>query len=301
MHPMTARKTAALAGFILLGVANAKLDLDRCIKLAATNAVQKQQVDTQKSLVDQLSAQVESDQAAIDNAKAVLGYTDLVAPIIRQIDEGNIVHATDTTGLVMLTQIKPIAVLFSLPQQLLPVLSRRFSAGALPVQIVDEDATEVIESGTIMVIDNQVDQTTGAVQIKAQFPNLQSRLWPGQFVYVRVLMDTLQQVVVVPSEAVQEGPDGDLVYVVTDDDTIEVRPVTVRQQGSDQAMIGSGLAAQERVAVSGFARLTVGTRVEVARAGEAAQPAPAETIPRRAPEAKAKDQRTQRAGTDAGP
>jgi multidrug efflux system membrane fusion protein len=257
-------------------LANAKLDLERYIKLAATNAVQKQQVDTQRSLVDQLTAQTQSDQGAIDNAKATLGYTDVVAPIagltgIRQLDEGNIVHVTDTTGLVTITQIKPIAVLFSLPQQNLPELNAVMSRGPLPVQALDADGTTVIDNGHVVVINNQVDQTTGTVQLKAEFPNLQVQLWPGQFVNIRVLIDTLRRAVVVPTAAVQLGPDGAFVYVVTEDDTVTVQPVTVRQQDDRQAVIASGLQASDQVVTTGFGRLADGTKVEPASAGNAEQ------------------------------
>jgi multidrug efflux system membrane fusion protein len=284
-------------------LANARLDLERYVKLAATNAVQRQQLDSQKALVDQLTAQVQSDQAVIDNAKAVLAYTDVVAPIagltgIRQVDQGNIVHATDTTGLVVLTQIKPVAVQFSLPQQVLSALTKAYVAGELPVQVMDQDGTTVIDSGKVVVIDNQVDPMTGAVQVKAEFPNLEQRLWPGQFVNVRLLIDTLHQVVVVPPEAVQEGTDGDLVYVVRNDDTIEVRPIKVRQRAQGQAVVASGLAAQERVATSGFARLSDGGRVDVAGADTVGQ---ASGAPRRnTGDPSGGGQRPQRAGADAG-
>jgi multidrug efflux system membrane fusion protein len=257
-------------------LANAKLDLERYTKLLTTNAVNKQQVDTQKALVDQLTAQVQLDQAAIDNAKAVLDYTDIVAPIsgltgIRQVDEGNIVHATDTTGIVTITEIKPITVLFNLPQQNLAALTKAMAKGDLPVQALGPDSTTVVDKGKVTVINNQVDQTTGTVQLKAEFPNKDVQLWPGQFVNVRVLIDTLRQEVVVPTGAVQRGPDGVYVYIVKDDDTVSMRPVTVRQQDDQQAAIASGLMAQERVATTGFARLAEGTRVEVAAAPEAGQ------------------------------
>jgi multidrug efflux system membrane fusion protein len=257
-------------------LANAKLDLERYIKLAATNAVQKQQVDTQKSLVDQLTAQIQADQGGIDNARATLGYTDVVAPIagltgIRQIDEGNIVHTTDTTGLVTITQIKPIAVLFSLPQQSLPALNKSMSRGQLAVQALAADGATLIDNGYVVVINNQVDQTTGTVQLKAEFPNNDVQLWPGQFINIRVLIDTLRRAVVVPTAAVQVGPDGSFVYTVQDDNTVKLRPVTVRQQDDRQAVIASGLLGSESVVTTGFGRLADGSRVEVASAQQATQ------------------------------
>jgi multidrug efflux system membrane fusion protein len=260
-------------------LANAKLDLERYAKLVATNAINKQQYDTQKALVDQLTAQTQFDQAAIENAKAVLDYTNVVAPIpgltgIRQVDEGNIVHASDTTGIVTITEIKPITVLFNLPQQDLAALNKGQSQAPLPVQAVGPDGRTVVDNGKVVVINNQVDQTTGTVQIKGEFPNVDIQLWPGQFVNVRVLIDTLHQVVVVPTAAVQRGPEGTFVYVVKDDDSVAMRPVTVKQQDDQQAVIATGLMAQEQVVTTGFGRLADGTRVEVAAAEESGQAPP---------------------------
>jgi len=263
-------------------LANAKLDLERYARLVATNAVNKQQYDTQKAMVDQLTAQTQFDQAAIDNAKAILDYTNVVAPIagltgIRQVDEGNIVHATDATGIVTITQIKPITVLFNLPQQNLAALNKAQSQAPLSVLAVAPDGTTVVDNGKVVVINNQVDQTTGTVQLKAEFPNADTQLWPGQFLNVRVLIDTLRQVVVVPTAAVQRGPDGTYVYVV-DDGTAGMRPVTVKQQDDQQAVIASGLMAQEQVVTTGFARLSDGTKVEIASA-DAGQAPPAQEQP----------------------
>jgi multidrug efflux system membrane fusion protein len=258
-------------------LANAKLDLERYTRLAASNAVQKQQVDTTKALVDQYTALVQSDQASINNAKANLDYTDVVAPLtgltgIRQVDEGNIVHATDTTGIVVITQIKPIAVLFSLPQQNLPELNKGMAEGTLPVQALAADNTTVVDTGKVTVINNQVDQTTGTVQLKAEFPNLNVQLWPGQFINVRVLINTLRQVVVVPTAAVQRGPDGAFVYVVKEDNTVGMRPVRVSKQDDQQAVVASGVQAGEQVVTTGFGRLADGTKVEVSAADAAAPP-----------------------------
>jgi membrane fusion protein, multidrug efflux system len=257
-------------------LANAKLDLERYTKLLASNAIQKQQVDTQKATVDQFTAQVQSDQASINNAKANLDYTDVVAPLsgltgLRQVDEGNIIHSSDTTGIVTITQIKPIAVLFNLPQQELPALNKGMAAGELPVQAIAADGTTMLDRGKVTVINNQVDQTTGTVQLKGEFPNSNVQLWPGQFVNIRVLINTLRQSVVVPTAAVQRGPDNTFVYVVKDGATVAVRPVMVRQQDDVQAVIASGLTAGESVVTTGFGRLADGTKVEVASAAEAGQ------------------------------
>jgi multidrug efflux system membrane fusion protein len=255
---------------------NAKLDLERYIRLAASNAVNKQQVDTQRALVAQLDAQVRADQASIDNARAILSYTDITAPIagrtgIRQIDAGNIVRAADTTGLVIITQIKPISVLFNLPQQTLPDLNRAMADGPPSVQALGVDGRTPVDRGKVQVIDNQVDPTTGTVRLKAEFPNDSLQLWPGQFVNVRLLIDTLKQVVVVPTAAVQRGPTGTFVFVVGDESKVSVRPVTVAQQDDVQAVISKGLQAGEHVVTTGFARLAEGTQVEVSSAEEAGQ------------------------------
>ena len=177
-------------------LANARLDLERYTRLVAANAANKQQLDTQKALVSQLEAQTKLDQAQIDNARAILSYTDVVAPIagrtgIRLVDEGNLVRAADTTGIVILTQLRPISVFFSLPQQNLPDLTKGMAEGALPVDALTPDGKSALDRGKVLVIDNQVDQTTGTVKLKAEFPNTNLQLWPGQFVNVRVLIDTL--------------------------------------------------------------------------------------------------------------
>jgi multidrug efflux system membrane fusion protein len=255
-------------------LANAKLDLDRYTRLAVTNAVNKQQLDTQRALVAQFEAQVKLDQAAIDNARAILSYTDVTAPIagrtgIRQVDQGNIIKAADATGIVILTQLRPISIFFNLPQQELPDLNKAFAEGSLPVSALGPDGKTALDTGKVVVIDNQIDQTTGTVKLKAEFPNANLQLWPGQFVNVRVLMDTLRQVVVVPTAAIQRGPNGTFVYVIKDDSTVTVHPVTLAQQDDVQSVIASGLQPGERVVTTGFARLTEGMPVTVSTADAA--------------------------------
>jgi multidrug efflux system membrane fusion protein len=284
-------------------LANARLDLERYTRLAQTNAINKQQLDTQRALVNQLEAQIKSDQAAIDNARAVLSYTEVTAPIsgrtgIRMVDEGNLVRAADAIGIVVLTQVRPIAIFFSLPQQELPELNRGMAEGPLPVDAFGADGKTPLDRGKVLVMDNQVDQTTGTVKLKAEFPNTNLQLWPGQFVNVRVLIDMLRAVVVVPTAAIQRGPYGTFVYVVESGDTVMVRRVALRQQDDVQTVIASGLAAGERVVTTGFARLTEGTRVAVSSAEEAGQVSaggerPDGTRGRRAPE---KGKRTPGAG-----
>ncbi|HEX4828805.1 MAG TPA: efflux RND transporter periplasmic adaptor subunit [Xanthobacteraceae bacterium] len=258
-------------------LANARLDLDRYTRLAATNAVNKQQLDTQRALVAQLEAQIKLDQAAVDNARAILSYTDIVAPIagrtgIRLVDVGNLVRGAEATGIVILTQLRPISVFFSLPQQNLPDLTKGMAEGQLPVDALTADGKSALDKGKVLVIDNQVDQTTGTVKLKAEFPNNDLQLWPGQFVNVRVLIDTLRQVVVVPTAAIQRGPNGAFVYVLKDGgDTVTVRRVTLTQQNDVQAVVATGLEAGERVVTTGFARLTEGTQVTVSSAEDAGQ------------------------------
>jgi len=189
---------------------NARLDLERYVRLAATNAINKQQVDTQRALVNQLEAQVRADQGAIDNTRAILSYTDIVAPIagrtgLRLVDEGNIVRGSDATGIVVITQIRPISVLFNLPQQDLPEINKGLAEGPLPIDAIAPDGKSALDKGKVLVADNQIDQTTGTVKLKAEFPNANLQLWPGQFVNVRLLIDTLRNVVVVPTAAVQRG------------------------------------------------------------------------------------------------
>ena len=250
-------------------LANARLDLERYLRLAASNAVNKQQLDTQRALVAQLEAQVRSDQAAIDNTRTILSYTDIIAPIagrtgIRMVDEGNIVHASDATGIVVITQIKPITVLFNLPQQELPQLSKGLGEGPLPLDALGQNG-KPIDKGKLLVIDNQVDQTTGTVKLKAEFPNDNLQLWPGQFVNVRLLIETLNHIVVAPTAAIQRGPTGTFVYVVRADDTVTVRQVKVKQQNDQEAAVEEGLNTGEIVVTSGFGRLREGEHVIVER------------------------------------
>ena len=269
-------------------LANAKIDLARYEKLAATNAINKQQADTQRALVAQNTAQVQSDQAAIDSARATLSYTTIIAPLtgrtgVRMVDEGNIVHASDAnSAVVVITQMQPISVQFSLPQQDLARVNDAFAKAPLAVDAQRSDNDAVIDSGKLTVVDNQVDTTTGTVKLKAEFPNAQTQLWPGQFVNVRLLLDTLKDVVVIPTGAVQRGPNGTFVYVVGDDNKAKMRPVAVERQNETQAVIKSGVAPPEKVVTTGFARLSDGSEVAIGSANPpAAPPAGAPTQRRR--------------------
>jgi membrane fusion protein, multidrug efflux system len=254
-------------------LANARLDLIRYQQLAATNAGSKQQADTQKSVVAQQEALVNSDQAAIDNAAATLSYTKIIAPLsgragLRQVDQGNIIHASDTTGLVIITQLQPIAVQFSLPQQQIVRANAAAAKGTLAVDVFGNDGVTVVDTGTLTGIDNQVDITTGTVKIKAEFPNATFQLWPGQFVNVRLKVETLSQAMVVPTSAVQRGPAGTFSYVIGEGDIVKAVPVTVTQQNETEAVIAKGLSPSDRVVTTGFANLAEGTKVSVSTNSE---------------------------------
>ncbi|MGQ0682671.1 efflux RND transporter periplasmic adaptor subunit [Bradyrhizobium sp.] len=270
---------------------NQKLDLARYQQLAASNAGSKQQADTQKALVAQQEALIKADQAAIDNAAATLGYTRIVAPIsgragLRQVDQGNIIRASDTIGLVILTQLQPIAVWFSLPQQQIVRVNNAAMKGPLAVDVFGNDGVTVVDTGTLKGIDNQVDQTTGTLKLKAEFPNPNFQLWPGQFVNVRLKVETLPKAIVIPTSAVQRGPVGTFSYVIGEGNIAAARPIVVTQQNENDAVIASGIAPADRVITTGFANLSDGARVFIGR--EDAAPS-ADLAPRkrsRAPDAK---------------
>jgi len=285
-------------------LANAKIDLERYERLAASTAGSRQQADTQKATVAQLDAQVRLDQAAIDNAQAYLSYTKIIAPLsgrtgIRQVDEGNIVHASDATGIVVITQVRPISVFFSLPQQNLPRINAAFAKAPLAVEAIGGDDRSVLDRGTLQVVDNQVDQATGTVKLRAEFPNTNLQLWPGQFVNVRLLIETLPQVVVVPTAAVQRGPSGTFVYVVQDN-AAAMRPVTVSNQDETRSVITAGLKAGEQVVTTGFARLTDESAVTIEAASAGEQP-PAQRPPRGKGRESASDGRTREGTPKAAP
>ena len=258
-------------------LANARLDLVRYQQLAQSNAGSKQQADTQRATVAQLEALVRSDQAAIDNAQTLLGYTKVIAPIsgrtgLRQVDQGNIIRAGDTTGIVYITQVKPLAAQFSLPQQQLARVNAAFEKGPLQVDVFGNDGRTVVEIGKLEGIDNQVDQTTGTVKLKAVFPNEKLTLWPGQFVNVRVKVDTLRDAIVVPTSSVQRGPAGTYAFVIGANDIVAAKPVSVTQQTDVEAVIGTGLTTEDRVVTTGFANLAEGSRVIIGKDESAPQP-----------------------------
>jgi multidrug efflux system membrane fusion protein len=272
-------------------LANAKVDLTRYTNLVKSNAIAPQQLDTQRTLVAQLEAQVKLDQGVIDNAAAYLRWCTITSPIdgrtgIRLVDPGNVVRAATATPIVVVTQIQPIALLFTLPQQQLGpvnaaiVKANAAGTGPLVVEALGADNKTVVDRGKLQVVNNQVDQTTGTIQLKAEFPNTNLQLWPGQFVNVRLLIDTLRDVVVVPPVAVQRGPppNTNFVYVIQPDDTVSVRAVSVGQQNETQAVVTRGVNAGDRVVTTGFTQLADKRPVTVAPP-QAAEGAPAGTAP----------------------
>jgi len=277
-------------------LANQRLDLIRYEQLAASNAGSKQQADTQRALVAQQEALVKADQAAIDNAQAMLGYTKITAPLsgragLRQVDQGNIIHAADATGLVIITQLQPIAVWFSLPQQQIVRVNAAAAKAALTVDVFGNDNVTVADTGKLTGIDNQVDPTTGTLRLKAEFPNARYQLWPGQFVNVRLKVETIEKAIVVPTAAVQRGPVGTFSYVIGEDNTVTAKPITVTQQNENDAVIASGLSPTDHVVTTGFANLSDGARVTV---GNNDQVPSADLAPRkrgsRGPREQGKDQ-----------
>jgi multidrug efflux system membrane fusion protein len=247
-------------------LANAKLDLQRFADLATRNFAPKQQVDTQRATVTQLEAQIQGDQAAIDSAQTQLDYTTIKSPLtgrtgIRLVDQGNIVHATDTTGLVVVTQLQPISVIFTLPESDLAAVQSALKAGPVRIFAMDRDSDRQLAEGTIAVLDNQIAQATGTIRIKGTFPNKDGALWPGEFLNIRLLARTAPNVVTVPSPALQRGPNGYYAYVVKPDSTVETRPLKVGQISDGAAIVDDGMAAGEQVVTAGQYRLQPGARV----------------------------------------
>lgn len=247
---------------------SARSDLARYVELEPQNLSSKQQVDDQRALVAQITAQVQIDRAAIANARTQLDYTTITAPFngrtgIRLVDPGNNVHASDTNGIVVVTQMQPISVVFTLPEGELEQVQRALAAGAVSVTALSQDGQTVLDEGQLTVIDNQIDATTGTMRLKATFPNPHNTLWPGQFVNARVLTAHEHDVITLPNEAVQTGPDGPFTYVVNADSTVEVRPLKLGEQSGDITVVRDGLNAGERVVTSNQFRLEPGARVSI--------------------------------------
>jgi multidrug efflux system membrane fusion protein len=256
--------------------AQAQADLARFITLGKQDSIATQQLDDQKFLVAQDQAAMAADQAQIEAAQLNINYCRIVAPIsgrvgLRQVDQGNYVQVTDANGIVVITQISPISVIFSTPEDNLPQISARLKSGAtLPVTVLDRANLKQLATGSLTTIDNQIDTTTGTFKLRASFANEDGALFPNQFVNARLLVDTLKDVVVAPSAAVQLGPNGNFVYVVKDDDTVTVRLIKIGPADSGRTTIASGLSAGEKVVIDGADRLREGAKVTVRNAPAAA-------------------------------
>jgi multidrug efflux system membrane fusion protein len=245
---------------------NAKRDVDRYALLQPQELASKQTVDTAQALLNQLKAQVQVDQALIDNARTQLDYTRITSPIngrtgIRLVDPGNIVHAASTTGIVVVTQVQPISVIFTLPEEDMSAVGAALAAGPVKVTTLSRDGKSELDQGTLTLIDNQIDQTTGTARFKATFANTRNTLWPGQYVNARVLVRTERNALTLPTSAVQLGPNGPFTYVIKSDSTVEVRPLTLGNESGGMTVIKGGIALNERVVTSNQYRLQPGVHV----------------------------------------
>jgi membrane fusion protein, multidrug efflux system len=246
---------------------NSLANLDRYNQLLAKGDATIQLADTQKAQVTQLQSAIKSDEALIEAAKVQLEYTKLTSLIagvtgVRQIDEGNIIHPTDPNGLVVVTQIEPISVIFTLPETDLPEIQRQMARGPLTVLAYSHDDKIKLDVGKLALVNNEILQTTGTIQLKADFPNTTHMLWPGELINARLLLETRHNGISIASSAVQQGPNGAYVYVVGPDRTVQMRPVTVSQISDGQALIDSGLKPNETVVLEGQYRLEPGSLVE---------------------------------------
>jgi multidrug efflux system membrane fusion protein len=253
---------------------DAQLTLARYRDLFAHGVVSRQELDDQVARADQFDGAVKADQGLIDNANLQLTYSRVTAPIggrvgLRLVDVGNVVHANDPNGLVVITQLQPISVLFTIPEDNLPAVMRKVASGErLEVEAYDRAGQKRLATGTLLTVDNQIDQSTGTTRLKAIFENTDYALFPNQFVNVRLLLEVRQGVVLVPVPAIQRGPQGTFVYVVKPDRTVEVRPITIGATSGTDASAESGLAADETVVVDGVEKLRPGAAVQVRGAGE---------------------------------
>jgi membrane fusion protein, multidrug efflux system len=267
---------------------NAQANLKRYTDLGNKGWATPQLVETQQAQVAQLQAAIKADEALIEAAKVQLGYTKLTSPIdgvtgVRQIDIGNIIHPTDPNGLVVVTQINPISLIFTLPETDLPKIQQEQEKTKAPIKVIaySQDNTMQLDEGTLGLINNEIIQTTGSIQLKANFPNKANRLWPGELVNARLLLDTRHDGLTVPESVVQRGPQGTYAYVIKPDNTVETRPINVAQISDGQALIDSGLTANEQVVVDGQYKLKPGDRVALltGRAAEEAKAQSAQQAP----------------------
>jgi multidrug efflux system membrane fusion protein len=251
---------------------DAKLDLGRFQDLYKEGVISKQQLDSQTALVGQLEGAIQADQAQIDNAALNLKYTRITSPVagrvgLRQVDVGNMVHAADQNPMLVVTQLTPIAVIFTLPEDSLPNVAAHMQKGTLQVEAYSRDGQTKLATGKLLTIDNEIDPTTGTGKLKAIFDNRDHILWPNQFVNIQLLLETRKDSLVVPAAAIQRGPQGMYTYVVKADKTVEVRPVDVGFTQNNVACLNSGLEPGESVVTDGQDKLQAGSRVEVRGGG----------------------------------
>jgi multidrug efflux system membrane fusion protein len=252
-------------------LANARLDLARYTDLAKQNFATRQQLDTQAAKVSGLESQIKGDQGAIDNARTQVDYTRITAPIsgrtgFRLVDQGNNVHASDTTGIVTIVQLQPIAVVLTAPEDNVVAINQALAKGEVQVIAQSSDGTKTLSTGKLALVNNEVDQAAGTIRMKASFDNTDNALWPGLSVSTMLLVETLKGVTVVPQDAIQHGPDGLFVYAVGPDDKVDVKPVKVSQQGNNRAVIAAGVSPGDKVVVSGQSRLQKGSLIKPAEA-----------------------------------
>jgi membrane fusion protein, multidrug efflux system len=256
---------------------DARLNLQRYTTLIPSGSIAQQQVDTQQSLVDQLDGQVRTDQAQIDNAKLEIVYCNITAPFtgrvgLRQVDPGNIVHAADTNPMLILTQLQPIAVIFTLPEDQLPTVSQHMKNSNLMVEAYSRDDQTKLATGKLQTIDNEIDPTTGTAKLKAVFDNKDNQLWPNQFVNANLLLETRKNSTVLPAAAIQRGPQGTFVYLVKPDKTVEARTVGMALTQGNIAVITSGLNPGDTVVTDGQDKLQTGSAIEPRSSGTSDTP-----------------------------
>jgi membrane fusion protein, multidrug efflux system len=246
---------------------NAQLNLQRYTTLNKEEFSTRQQLDTQQASVDQLNAQIKGDQAAIDNAQTQVSYTTIRSPLsgktgFRFIDPGNIVHATDTMGIVTIVKLQPISVVFTAPEDQVPLINKALAAGVVPVTALSSDGSKTLSQGHLALVDNKVDQASGTISMKATFENTDNVLWPGLSVSTRLLVETLKHVTVIPEDAIQHGPNGLYAFVVGDDNKAEMRNIKIGQEDDDQAVVLQGLSPSEKVVTAGQYRVQQGALVQ---------------------------------------
>ncbi|MGO9741086.1 MAG: efflux RND transporter periplasmic adaptor subunit [Roseiarcus sp.] len=261
-------------------LSDAKLDLGRYAGLAKQDAIALMKFNTQQATVDELTAQIKGDQASIDNAQTQVDYTTIRAPLtgktgFRLVDAGNIVHAADTTGIVTIVQLTPISVVFTAPEEHVPEINKALAAGATPVIALSSDGLTTLSQGRLAVVNDAIDPASGTIGMKATFQNTDDALWPGLSVETRLLVDTLKQVTVVPDEAVERGPNGLYVFVVGSDNKVEMRDITVGEEGDGQSVVSMGLTPGETVVTSGQYRLVQGSLVQSSASSSVAPSVPA--------------------------